>query len=129
MASVDKVTGGYRVRWRTPDGKSRSKTLKRRVDADKFLTGVEHFKDVGTYMDPRRSKITVKAWAGQWLEAQTHLKRRLGRDTRALWTPISCRGGVALPLLRCPMLTFGPGVPILERSRRPQSGTSTVSSP
>jgi integrase len=74
MASVKKVATGYRVRWRTPDGKSRSKTLKRRVDADKYLTSVEHAKDVGTYLDPSRSKITVGAWAQQWLAGQTHLK-------------------------------------------------------
>jgi integrase len=74
MASVDKVATGYRVRWRTPDGKSRSKTLKRRVDADRFLTSVEHSKDVGTYMDPSRSKIQVRNFAKSWLEAQSHLK-------------------------------------------------------
>jgi integrase len=74
VASVDRVATGYRVRWRTPDGRSRSKTLKRRVDAERFRTGVEHAKDVGTYMDPGRSKITVKAWTTQWLAAQTHLK-------------------------------------------------------
>jgi len=45
MASVDKVAAGYRVRWRTPDGKSRSKTLKRRVDAERFLVSVEHAKE------------------------------------------------------------------------------------
>jgi integrase len=74
MASVDKVATGYRVRWRTPDGKSRSKTLKRRVDADRFLTSVEHSKDVGTYMDPSRSKVRVSQWATSWLAAQSHLK-------------------------------------------------------
>jgi integrase len=74
MASVDKVATGYRVRWRTPDGKSRSKTLKCRVDADRFLTNVEHSKDVGTDMDPSRSKVTVGTWAPMWLASQTHLK-------------------------------------------------------
>jgi integrase len=74
MASVDKVATGYRVRWRTPDGKSRSKTLKRRVDADRFLTSVEHSKDVGTYLEPSRSKVTAGAWTRQWLAGQTHLK-------------------------------------------------------
>jgi integrase len=44
------------------------------VDAERFRTGVEHSKDVGTYMDPGRSKITVKAWTTQCLAAQTHLK-------------------------------------------------------
>jgi integrase len=74
MASVDKVSGGYRVRWRTPDGKSRSKTLKRRVDAERYLTGVEHSKDVGAYIDPSRSKVTVRLWSDQWLQSQSHLK-------------------------------------------------------
>ena len=74
MASVDKVTTGYRVRWRTPDGKSRSKTVKRKVDADQFLRSIEHSKDTGTYMDPSRSKITVGAWSEQWLASQAHLK-------------------------------------------------------
>jgi Phage integrase, N-terminal SAM-like domain len=64
----------YRVRFRTPDGKSRSKTLKREVDAKKFLTGVEHSKDVGNYVDHGRSKITVRAWAQEWLSGQSHLK-------------------------------------------------------
>jgi integrase len=74
MASINKVPGGYRVRWRTPDGRSRSKTLKRRVDAVRFLTTVEHAKQTNSYLDPSRSKITVKAWAEQWLAGQTHLK-------------------------------------------------------
>jgi integrase len=74
LASFDKVPTGYRVRWRTPDGKSRSKTIKRKVDAQQFLLSVEHAKEVGTYLDPSRSKITVGTWTGQWLAAQTHLK-------------------------------------------------------
>ncbi|HET9302145.1 MAG TPA: N-terminal phage integrase SAM-like domain-containing protein [Propionibacteriaceae bacterium] len=74
MASIDKVAGGYRVRWRTPDGKSRSKTEKRAVDAQRLKTSVEHSKDVGTYLDPSRSKVKVGAWAPTWLQSQTHLK-------------------------------------------------------
>jgi integrase len=75
MASIEKrAPGCYVVRWRTPDGKSRSKTLKREADAKRFLVSVEHSKQTNTYMDPARSKITVKAWAQQWLAGQTHLK-------------------------------------------------------
>ena len=60
MASVEKRGSGcYVVRWRTPDGKSRSKTLKREVDAKKFLVSVEHSKDTRTYIDPSRSKIKL----------------------------------------------------------------------
>jgi hypothetical protein len=53
MASIEKLAlpdgqKRYRVRWRTPDGKSRSKTMKREVDAKKFLTGIEHAKDTNS---------------------------------------------------------------------------------
>ena len=66
MGSVEKrAPGCYVIRWRTPDGKSRSKTLKREVDAKRFLVRVEHSKDVGTYLDPSRSKITVQAWTDE----------------------------------------------------------------
>jgi integrase len=88
MGSVEKrAPGCYVVRWRTPDGKSRSKTLKREVDAKRFLVRVEHSKDVGTYLDPSRSKITVQAWTDEWLAAQTHLKP----STRARYENILSR--------------------------------------
>jgi integrase len=89
MASVEKRSKGcYVVRWRTPDGKSRSKTLKREVDARRFLTSVEHSKDVGTYLDPSRSKIKVGPFArDSWLSAQAHLKP----STRARYSNILSR--------------------------------------
>jgi hypothetical protein len=75
MASIEKRGPRcYVVRWRTPDGKSRTKTLKREVDAKRFRTSIEHSKDVGTYLDPGRSKITVKPWAAQCMAAWAHLK-------------------------------------------------------
>jgi integrase len=78
MASVEiRVRNGqkrYCVRYRTPDGKQRNKSFRRKVDAEKYLTNVEHSKDTGTYVDPSRSKITVKEWADEWMAAQTHLK-------------------------------------------------------
>jgi hypothetical protein len=67
--------------WQT---QSRSKTLRREVDAKRFLVGVEHSKQTNTYMDPSRSKIKVGAWARQWLDAQTHLKP----STRARYSNI-----------------------------------------
>src|SRR5687768_16022489 len=75
MASIEKRGPGcYVVRWRTPYGKSRTKTLKRDVDAKRFRTSIEHSKDVGAYLDPGRSKITVKPWAAQCIAAWAHLK-------------------------------------------------------
>lgn len=41
MPSIDKWKDGYRARWRSPDGKSRSKVFARKVDAKAFLATVE----------------------------------------------------------------------------------------
>ena len=69
MASIGKRGRGcYVVRWRTPDGSSRSKTLRREVDAKKFLISVEHSKDTNTYIDPiglrsRRARLPgIAGW-------------------------------------------------------------------
>lgn len=53
MSSVTKVPTGWRARWRTPDGKSRSKTFMRKIDAEKHLTATDHAKLTGAYADPR----------------------------------------------------------------------------
>ena len=78
MASIEKrVRDGltrYVVRYRDPSGIRKVKTFVRKVDAERWLTGVEHSKITGTYMDPGRSKITVGAWAQQWMASQSHLK-------------------------------------------------------
>lgn len=78
MASIEKRTRQGQVRWyaryRDPGGKSRSETFDRKVDAQRFLTGVESSKVSGSYVDPARSRVTVGAWSQQWLDGQTHLK-------------------------------------------------------
>ncbi len=55
-------------------GAQRNKTFARKVDAQRFLAGVENAKVVGTYVDPSLSQITLGDWAEQWLAGQTHLK-------------------------------------------------------
>jgi integrase len=70
MASITKVTGGYRARWRTPDGRSRSKNFARKVDAERHLTRVEASKLAGGYVDPSASKTMLRAYAEDWRQAQ-----------------------------------------------------------
>ncbi|MEO9152527.1 MAG: tyrosine-type recombinase/integrase [Lapillicoccus sp.] len=44
------------------------------MDAERHLIGVEsHILD-GSYVDPSRSRVTVQAWADQWLSGQVQLK-------------------------------------------------------
>jgi integrase len=70
MASIDRYGDRWRARWRTPDGKSRSKVFRRKLDAERHLTGVEHGKLTGSYVDPAAGKITFKSYATEWLGRQ-----------------------------------------------------------
>ncbi len=70
MASITKVSTGWRARWRTPDERSRSRTFARKVDAERFLTTVEHSKVIGSYIDPAAGRVTFERFADEWAEAQ-----------------------------------------------------------
>jgi predicted DNA-binding WGR domain protein len=63
VTSIDKeASGHYRARFRAPDGASRSKTFKRKVDAKTFLTEVEHSKKIGGYVDARARKDHLRSF-------------------------------------------------------------------
>jgi integrase len=78
MPSIEKRTFSGQPRWyaryRDPAGKQRTKTFPRKVDAERYLAGIETAKLSGGYIDPRRAAITVGAFAKQWQAAQAHLK-------------------------------------------------------
>lgn len=71
MASIEKrERDGKRswlARYRDPDGRQRSKSFTRKVDAQRWLTGTEHAKLTGGYVDPVRARALVGPWADQWL--------------------------------------------------------------
>ncbi|MGI8936889.1 MAG: tyrosine-type recombinase/integrase [Iamia sp.] len=75
MASITKTTTStgtrWRARYRSPDGKSRERWFERKVDAEAFLTSTEHSKMTGGYVDPGAGRVTVGAFAREWLAAQT----------------------------------------------------------
>lgn len=77
MGSAERRGRAGTVRWvaryRTPDGLQRSKSFKRKVDADGFLALIEADKLRGTYMDSQRSEILLHDWAESWLDAQNDL--------------------------------------------------------
>ncbi len=43
------------------------RTFTRKLDAERYLTGVEHSQLIGTYVDPARSRLTVGEWSAVWL--------------------------------------------------------------
>ena len=78
MASIEKRSRDGRTAWRahyrTPAGAQRNKTFSRKIDAERFLAGVEHSKATGGYVDPALAKVTVGDWTDGWLAGQAHVK-------------------------------------------------------
>ena len=73
MASIRKRgdVGAYQVRYRDPEGNERSTSFRRKADAERFATLTEADKLRGTYVDPSAGRIILRAFAEQWLAAQT----------------------------------------------------------
>jgi hypothetical protein len=51
-------------------GRKVSKSFDRKQDANAWLSHVGESKRTGSYVDPNRSKVTVGAWADEWLESK-----------------------------------------------------------
>jgi integrase len=72
VGSIDRVSSGWRARWRTPDGASRSQTFGRKVDAQRHLTAIENSKLTSTYIDPKAGRVSFQTFAETWRAAQIH---------------------------------------------------------
>lgn len=85
MASIDRRPNGtYRARWREhPGGPQRTKTFRRRVDAERFLVSVQHALYSGAYVDPARSRTTLEDWWPIWSARQPWRPSTLDRATSA----------------------------------------------
>ena len=64
----------WRVRYRDPAGRERSRSFLRKVDADRFMATVQADLVRGSWTDPRLSQITLEEWAERWLRTKSHLK-------------------------------------------------------
>jgi integrase len=61
----------WQARYRDPEGRERSKTFTRKVEAQRWLDQVTADLVTGRYVDPKAGRVTLADFAGQWLEAQT----------------------------------------------------------
>src|SRR5262245_10214275 len=66
----------YDVEYRAPDGRSRSKTFKRRKDAETFLRSVETEVADGSWIDPNAGKVTLARYSKSWLASRGKLTAR-----------------------------------------------------
>jgi len=68
MAHIEKrAPGKYRVRYRDPNNKERSKTFTKKVDAERFKTHVMNEINRGTYIAPERGRQTFEHYAELWM--------------------------------------------------------------
>jgi integrase len=77
VAHIEKRAGRgkpWRVRYRAPNGRERSRSFARKADAEKFKSTTEADLVRGEWHDPRLSKATVSEWSGRWLRTKAHLK-------------------------------------------------------
>ncbi|MCH7231162.1 site-specific integrase [Glycomyces sp. L485] len=65
----------WRVRWRDPDGKQRSRSVERKPDADALRTKLENERNLGAYRDPDAGRVRLGDVAETWMAAQVKQKR------------------------------------------------------
>lgn len=86
MASVTKreTANGvrYDVRYRTPERKVRTKTFRRKVDADRYANEVETDIARGDFVDPRRGRKLFGEYATDWVNDRPKLKPRTRDEYR-----------------------------------------------
>jgi integrase len=81
VAYVEKRgTGRWRARYRDPDGRERSRTFARPIDAERWLTSIEHAKLSGGYVDPANGRVPFGDWALLWLDEPGKRPSALARD-------------------------------------------------
>ena len=74
MGSVDtlKHPTRYKARYRDPGGVQRSRTFKKKSDAERYLALIEADVLRGTWLDPAKGKTTYESWSKSYLEGALH---------------------------------------------------------
>ncbi len=60
----------WRARWIEPGGRERAKSFRTKDEAERFMTVIRHEIQTGAYVPPDRSRITLSAYAAEWLAGQ-----------------------------------------------------------
>ena len=65
---------GWEARYRSPDGRQRSKIFRTKRDADRFLARVDTAMQRGDWHDPQLAKVPFDKYAAEWLASTKHLR-------------------------------------------------------
>ncbi|HEV2375330.1 MAG TPA: hypothetical protein VGS19_24620 [Streptosporangiaceae bacterium] len=71
------------ARWRDDAGESRHKAFERKLDAERFLTGIAAELLRGVYIDPAAGRVTLRSYAKSFLAGQT--VEATTREAMELW--------------------------------------------
>jgi integrase len=74
----------WRARYRDPAGRERSRSFVRKVDAERFLVGIEDAKLRGAYVDPAAGKVPLAEWAERWFNTTATLRPSTRKDYQTL---------------------------------------------
>ncbi len=74
----------WRARHRDPSGRERSKSFARKVDAERFLVGIEDAKLRGAYIDPAAGRVPFSEWAERWARTTATLRPSTRKDYQTL---------------------------------------------
>jgi integrase len=58
----------WRARYTDPDGRERSRSFDRKIDAERFLAEAEHSMIAGSYRDPDAGRVTLRKYAAGWVQ-------------------------------------------------------------
>jgi integrase len=84
MPDIDRRGAKWVARWRDGDGKQRWKSFDRKLDAERFLTGVRADLQRGTYLDPKAGAVSLREYATErWLPAQLHVRANTAATYRS----------------------------------------------
>ena len=72
--SIERRGNSWRARYRGPDRRQRSKSFRRKSDAERWLTQQRALMAQGDWTDPALGRITFGEYALAWLESRADLK-------------------------------------------------------
>jgi len=75
MAEPKRLPNGrWKVRYRDPEGRPRSKTCDTKAEARAFVEEVGHARRGRSWVAPERGRITLSDWAEQYMTTVVHLR-------------------------------------------------------
>lgn len=83
MAIRKLPTGRWEASYRDPAGRERTKNLRTRAEADRWLAALKTGVARGDWVDPQLARTRFRDWADEWLATTAHLrvKTRVGYES------------------------------------------------